>query len=64
MALHSASIYCGVSTTRGNLLWRLKPQYTHELVHELVMYIGMKIEIVFPKRLSVIALLLRAITSR
>ena len=63
MALHSASICSGVSTTRANLLCLLKPQYTQEFVQELVIYIGMKMLTVLPKRCSVSALLRRAIVS-
>ena len=64
MALYSFSISSGVRMVRaiGLLMW--KPQYTHELVHEFVIYSGMNMEMVLPKRSSVYFLLRRAMGSR
>ena len=64
MALYSSSICSGVRMVRaiGLLIW--KPQYTQELVQELVIYSGINMEMVLPKRSSVYFLLSCAIGSR
>lgn len=64
IARYSFSISSGVRMVRaiGLLIWN--PQYTHEFVHELVIYRGINIEIVLPNRSSVYLRLRRAIGSR
>ena len=64
IALYSFTISSSVSMVRGMGLLMWKPQYTHELVQEFVIYNGTNMEIVFPKRSSVYFLLKRAIVSR